>query len=77
MMRITCVTAALLLSAAAILPAQSRNRGAEFGLSEATWCRDAGDADFYEVRASRDNCGRGQETSDLSAPILAFLNARS
>jgi hypothetical protein len=29
------------------------------------------------LEASRDNCGRGQETADLSAAILAFLNARS
>jgi dienelactone hydrolase len=29
------------------------------------------------LEASRDNCGRGVETTDLSAAILAFLNARS
>lgn len=29
------------------------------------------------LEASRDNCGRGVETTDLSTAILAFLNARS
>jgi dienelactone hydrolase len=29
------------------------------------------------LEASRDHCGRGQETDDLSAAILAFLSARS
>lgn len=28
------------------------------------------------LEASRDNCGKGQETDDLSAAILAFLKAR-
>jgi hypothetical protein len=50
MIRATCVTAALLLSAAAILPAQSRNRDRDFGLSQDAWCRDARDADVCEVR---------------------------
>jgi hypothetical protein len=49
MIRASSITAALLLSAAAILPAQSRNRDG-FGLSQDAWCRDARDADFCEVQ---------------------------
>jgi hypothetical protein len=50
MTRAFCVTAALLVSAAALLPAQSRFRDSDFGLSENDWCREARDADHCEVR---------------------------
>jgi hypothetical protein len=50
MIRAMSVTAVLLLSAAAILPAQSQNRDRDFGRSDDAWCRDARDADFCEVR---------------------------
>jgi hypothetical protein len=50
MTRAISVTAVLLLAAAAILPAQSRNRDRDFGRSDDTWCREARDADFCEVR---------------------------
>jgi hypothetical protein len=50
MIRAACISAVLLLSATAILPAQSRNRDRDFGLSQDAWCRDARDADFCEVR---------------------------
>ena len=91
-MRITCVTAALLLSAAAILPAQSRTRSTEFGLSEAAWCRDAGDADFCEVREetlknanavnidARGNGGvsiRGWDRNDAYVRVRVTAHARN
>jgi hypothetical protein len=50
MMRAACLTAVVLCSLAATLPAQSRNRDRDFGQSQETWCRDARDADFCEVR---------------------------
>jgi hypothetical protein len=50
MIRAACVTTALLLSAAVILPAQSRNRDRDFGVSQDAWCREAREADFCEVR---------------------------
>jgi hypothetical protein len=50
MTRAMFVTAALLVSAAALLPAQSRFRDSDFGLSEDDWCREARDADYCEVR---------------------------
>lgn len=50
MIRPLCITAALVLVAGTILPAQSRNRDRDFGRSNDAWCRDAGDADFCEVR---------------------------
>ena len=91
-MRITCVTAALLLSAAAILPAQSRSRGTDFGLPEAAWCRDAGDADFCEVREdtlknanavnidARGNGGvsiRGWDGNDVHVRVRITAQARN
>jgi len=50
MIRPLCITAALLLVAGTVLPAQSRNRDRDFGQSDDAWCRDARDADFCEVR---------------------------
>jgi hypothetical protein len=50
MTRAFFVTTALLVSAAALLPAQSRFRDSDFGLSENDWCREARDADHCEVR---------------------------
>jgi len=49
MVRAICVTALLLTTAAAVLPAQ-RNRDRDFGLSQDEWCREARRADFCEVR---------------------------
>jgi pimeloyl-ACP methyl ester carboxylesterase len=43
----------------------------EFDRLDHCWSRHA------TLEASRENCGRGAETTDLSAAILAFLNARS
>jgi hypothetical protein len=50
MTRAFVVTAALFVSAAALLPAQSRFRDSDFGRSESDWCRDARDADHCDVR---------------------------
>jgi hypothetical protein len=50
MIRPLCMIAALLLVAGTVLPAQTRNRDRDFGQSNESWCRDAGDADFCEVR---------------------------
>jgi hypothetical protein len=50
MIRVACAVVALLLSTAALLPAQPPAREREFGRPEADWCRDDGDADFCEVR---------------------------
>jgi hypothetical protein len=64
MTRALCATAALLLGAAAILPAQSRDRDRSFGLSRDAWCRDAREADFCEVR---EETLRNVSTIDLDA----------
>lgn len=50
MIRAASLTAVVLCTVAATLPAQSRNRDRDFGLSRDTWCREARDADFCEVR---------------------------
>jgi hypothetical protein len=50
MTRPLCFTAALLLVAGTILPAQSRDRDRNFGRPNDAWCRDARDADFCDVR---------------------------
>jgi dienelactone hydrolase len=50
-------------------PGRAEHR--EFDRLDHCWSRHA------TLEASRDNCGRGQETTDVSAAILAFLNARS
>jgi hypothetical protein len=91
-MRVTYVTAALLLSAAAILPAQSRNRGTDFGLSEAAWCGEARNADFCEVRENtlknantinidaRGNGGvsiRGWDRNDVHVRVRVTAQARN
>jgi DUF4097 and DUF4098 domain-containing protein YvlB len=64
MTRAICVTALLLATTAAVLPAQ-RNRDREFGLSQDDWCRQDRRADFCEVR---------EET--LSNVSLVDLDAR-
>lgn len=65
MIRALCATAALLLLAATILPAQSRNRDrGDFGLSQNEWCRAARDADFCEVR---EDTLRSLSTVDIDA----------
>lgn len=52
MIRALCVTAVLVSSAAAVLPAQRNrfDREREFGLSKEDWCREERRADFCEVR---------------------------
>jgi hypothetical protein len=92
MIRATCVTAALLLSAAAILPAQSRNRDRDFGQSQEAWCREARDADFCEVREetldnlsavdidARGNGGvsvRGWDRNDVQVRVRITAYARN
>ena len=64
MTRASCTTAALLLGAAAILPAQSRNRDDDFGRSREQWCRDARDAAYCEVH---EETLRNMNTIDLDA----------
>ena len=48
MTRISCLVAALVLSAPTLLPGQSRDD--VFGRSEAEWCQEARDVDVCEVR---------------------------
>jgi hypothetical protein len=92
MIRATCAAAALVLSAAAIVNAQSRVRDTEFGRSEADWCRDAGDSDFCEVREetlpninaidvdARGNGGvsiRGWDRNDVHVRMRVTARART
>lgn len=92
MIRALCATTALLLSAAAILPAQSRNRDRDFGLSQTEWCREARDADFCEVREdtlrnlstvdidARGNGGvsvRGWDRNDVHVRVRVTARARN
>lgn len=90
MNRAVSVTTALLLAAAASLPAQSRIR--DFGLSDDEWCRDARDADFCEVREetlrglndievdARGNGGvavRGWNRNDVDVRVRLVTHART
>lgn len=90
MTRPICFTATLLVAAAALLPAQSRNR--DFGRTEESWCRDASDADFCEVREetlsntstididARGNGGvfvRGWDRNDVHVRVRIATHART
>jgi hypothetical protein len=92
MTRAFFVTAALLVSAAALLPAQSRFRDRDFGLSENDWCREAREADMCEVREetlrnlrdvdidARGNGGvhvRGWDRSDVHVRVRLAASARN
>lgn len=91
MIRPITVTAAMLLAAAATVPAQS-SRNREFGRSEAEWCRDARDVDVCDVREetltntstvdidARGNGGvlvRGWDRSDVHVRVRITANAPS
>src|SRR5687767_5282504 len=92
MTRVFFVTAALLVSAAALLPAQSRFRDRDFGRSDSDWCREARDADHCEVREetlrnlrdvdidARGNGGvhvRGWDRSDVHVRVRLTAYARN
>ena len=67
MFRVICVTAVLLSTTAAVLPAQrdrDRDRDRTFGLSQDEWCRQDRRADFCEVR---EETLRNTSTIDLDA----------